>query len=757
MKYKRINLLTILILFIVGFTFGCGNKIENETLSNNQANNSNGTTTTDYIVKTIPLPDDFIAHRAQFTDDRIILSNSTRVLELDYNGNEISRTTLSVQERFDYVRLADDGVYWTVRIAYVDDARQVVESINIVCFDKEGNELERIVADGFQFGQNEPLVFPNQFIVDDDHIFIMSYHAAYVVDKAGQMIMEINAKGDVPKGDVDGYFTSLFSLKDGRVALSSYVSNNQTGNKSMIILVPDIEKKVIEETLINVGASFNDFVLTGMNGDALLCTVAMFQDFDMEKGELTLIIDCFKYGLVLGNLAGVAVLSDGSIVVAEKAGKETLERLVVHIPKNAPEEVIAKYGLPDEEVVYEEPIEKQVVTLSTLHYTERLSNYVFAFNRENKYYTIEVWDYNNGAFKYDEAQARLRFYADVTVGKVADINVTHGRSSSSFNVRNFYRDLNEFMDKDDDFDRTDYLPGMFEAMDVDGKIYELFPSFIIYGLQGKTADVGTDRGWTLDEFIELVESKPDSEYIIGGFSQRDFILMMVQYTFINPHTGKPRFDRDEFNKILAIAKRFPVESKDWSYEFYMGAKDGNPLLLHNQLWFESLHDEYMNFKEEITQKGYPMPYGNGLFFQPMGLFGITTRAQNPDGAWEFIKFIMDNYDVVHIPFGESVRLEKLNERIEWRKNYYNESVLFNSPDFFDQIPLSSVFSREYYEQKLEKGIAIYFEVNQVVRNNYVITSIILEEIESYLNGQKSADVVLDIIENRLGIYFAEQQ
>ena len=769
MKLGSFIFITLLLIIFIFFV-GCSKNVANDSLSDNRITNAS-TTTTDYIVKTIPLPDDFIAHRAQFTDDRIILSNSTRVLELDYNGNEINRTILTVRERFDNVKLADDGGYWAIAAVYDDNRR--LKNFNIVRFSDEGTELERIIADGSQFGQNEPRVAPNQFMVDGDHIYIMSFHATYMVDKLGQLVMEINAVGNTPKGDITAMFTSLFTLADKRIALSSFIQHNQTGTQSMVLLIPDVDKLEIEEVnILSICGDMNTFFITSQSGETFIGTKTEIQKFDLKTLELYFVIDCLRYNIDVARMAGVAVLSDGCIAIAERAGGEKIEHLTVFIPGNASEEITARYGMLEEETTYVEEKEKQIITLSTLFFDSIISHFVLEFNRTNKHYMIEVWDYSNGTRNFDIGEALTRFHTDIIAGRIADINAVFwwidgrpfGGTSSIYINQGMYADLNEFMANDPDFDKADYIPGMFEAMEVGGKIYELFPIFWDSILIGKKADLGTEIGWSLDEFAAFLESNPDSQYIIGGQGKREFILRMLQNEFINPHTGEAHFDRDEFKKILAVAERFPNESVDSSYVFSEGAKDGNPLLLGGSLgaMFSTVHVELESLDDEAAVKGWPSSRGNGLFFEPWMYFGITTKAKNPDGAWEFIKFALDYYDWkenarVLAPF-VPVKLSLLDEKIELEKADFSNRV-FGSRSFNDPgILHSNVIEREYFEQKIDEGATIIKnEIKMVRRNNDVIVNIILEEIDSYLGGQKSADVVLDIIENRLGIYFAEQQ
>jgi len=95
-------------------------------------------------------------------------------------------------------------------------------------------------------------------------------------------------------------------------------------------------------------------------------------------------------------------------------------------------------------------------------------------------------------------------------------------------------------------------------------------------------------GWTLDEFISFLDRKPDAKFIIGAMTREDFIATMIEYYFIDPETGRLKFDREAFLKILMTADRFPktnpIESDDYDWnDLWFGLKDGDPLLEQSSL------------------------------------------------------------------------------------------------------------------------------------------------------------------------------
>lgn len=411
--------------------------------------------------------------------------------------------------------------------------------------------------------------------------------------------------------------------------------------------------------------------------------------------------------------------------------------------------------------------EKKVIKLTAIDRADSwLPKLITDFNNNSEIYHVEITYYidgqriaiTDGTGGYLKAldEALTHFNIELTTGNIPDIIITPASmQTNSYILKGLFADLNEFMDNDPDFNRADYLPSLFEIFDRSGKMYELSPLFLIYAIQAKTADVGTDIFWTLDEFASFIESKPDSKYIIGEMSKRDFIIKMVQTLFINPVSGDIKFDRSEFYKILSIAEYFPDQPPQIDHtqinEFMQGAKDGNPLMIpyKGAGFFNPKLSEITYFEEETTIKGWPSHYNNGIQFSPTEYISIMQPAENPDGAWELLKYILNNakcsygiFTPVNLLLLEKMAEEELERWKMVEPRLQNESVI----EFADN------FSRE----DIDKTMTLYKAASGLNRDNLVISSIIDEEIASYLNGQKPADTIIDIIENRIAIYLAEQ-
>ncbi|MCL2052495.1 MAG: extracellular solute-binding protein, partial [Lachnospiraceae bacterium] len=567
-------------------------------------------------------------------------------------------------------------------------------------------------------------------------------HAVYVISKSGELVMEMKAEGENSRGG-EGLFLSLFKLKNGKIAAASYSFSSRSSEQVYLTQIPNLENNEIEEiTIPLMGTDSNGFFTTGGQADLLLCTNAGFYDYDLESGQQSIIFNALKYGITANSLHEVTILSDESIAIADwLSGKMRLARYVPYEPS-------------EEDEPYEE-IEKQALVLSTIEVDQWLSEYVADFNRINRYHHLEVRDYSDGG-RIDEDDALTRFHLDLISGNFPDIiKVSRFMPSNSYISKGIYADLNLFIENDSSFNKADYLPGLFEAMEADGKLYEIFPIFMLRVIYGKTADVGTEIGWTLDEFAAVLDANPDARYIIDTKTKGSFISDLVLESFVNPHTGKINFDRDEFVKILSVAERFPdtiPPEVDLAF-IDEGVKVGDPLLWQTSVmqFFDMMFMENLSFQDKVTLKGSPSPYGNGLSFFPYSYFGITEQAKNPEGAWEFLKFTLDYFDY-SIPIFLPVKLSLLDEQIEKDEKH------FNDPDSFKYNPPGSKRpGSTFSEIGADKIMEAIKATSKVRRTNNIISNIISEEVDSYLGGQKSADSVADIIENRIGIYLAEQE
>ncbi len=739
MKLKKAMcfLLSSMILLSVS---GCQKKQEQNSVDSLSENK--------YKAKNITIPNDLQPWQVKFTDSEVILfdTNGSGLTMIDYEGKIQSDISLPQGEWISCFDKTADGSYFAISSKYKEESDSISE-MNFIKLDASGTKTDSFEIDMDTFGKNEADAYAAGLLVDDaGNFYVQSSHVVYVFDKNGKYLFE-SAPADKNKDTNDVYTKSVFRLKDGRIASNSWEYVTSTNQFFAIINIFDIENKSTKEYRIDTTDLGNDCIAsTGIKYDMLISTNMGIYEYELETGSKTGIMNCLDYGIDVKNLAGYKLFPNGDIVCAVRDENWVINGITRYI----------KLDPSDANTT-----EKKTITIATLSADYWLSTYISDFNKNSEEYKIELKSYMEGAS--DSAEALKKFNTDIIAGNVPDIiarDLLNPIPATSYINKGLYADLYEFMDKDPSFNKDDYLTNAFTALENDGKLYEIFPMYMIETVAAKTSDVGNETGWTLDKFAEFLDTKPNASYIIDDYTKKDIIGKLVTNIFVDPKTNECHFDRAEFEKILKIAERFPANElgSDVNYsEFIMGCRNGDPVLSRIKLYrLNSIKEiEVFQMGEPMTFKGFPAPYGNGSYFQPCGLFAISSKAENPDGAWNFIKYMLDEYKddyKIYLPLKRSA-LEKLaNEAMDTNPENERE-VTFNTGD---SAPITLKVDANTAEDNAK--VMRLIESTVLVRNvDATLSSIINEEIGAYLSGQKTVDEVIDIIENRVNLYINEMK
>ena len=157
----------------------------------------------------------------------------------------------------------------------------------------------------------------------------------------------------------------------------------------------------------------------------------------------------------------------------------------------------------------EEVVEKQILTLGCCYIDSDVRTQVVQFNKTNEKYRIQIKDYSVYNTETDYEQAYTKLNTDIVSGNVPDILVLDSSLPlESYMSKGLFEDLYPYIDADEEMNRTDFLTSVFDAFSKDGKLYQLIPSFTVFTVVGKTADVGKETGWTLDDLNALMATKP---------------------------------------------------------------------------------------------------------------------------------------------------------------------------------------------------------------------------------------------------------
>lgn len=665
--------------------------------------------------------------------------------------------------RFSAVCVDGEGVISAVIKSYSD------ESFSLYRFSSDGAMLEKVdISSGIEEVCDGSSVLKGFIPLENGRYLIGGDDGAVIITADGEA--EAVFKDSTP-AEVS-YVSSLCQTADGRTFMAYTV---MTWNSMAVSLEEESELIELELEAGKLGERYhiatNGTFINGTDRyDLLIARESGLAGYNLETGETEVIIDWIKSGIDKNSIPmdTVNVFPDGRILCQNNAYKyhgrgsdlnydDVYISLLTEIP---PEE------LPD----------KKLIKLFALKIDSDIRQQILDFNRNNLEYEIELISYAD----YENGSERMNM--DMISGNVPDVLVL-GKDELGYDIladsyisKGLLANLYDFMKTDPDFDRSDYLENYFKAHEVGGKLYEIAPTFNITTLPGKTSRVGEKQGWTMEEFSALTSDMTGEEIL--GVYRKDYVLELFldncSDSYINRSKGKCYFDSDEFISVLKLCNKFLDEdpapdAQPYVYETARSLREDDQLLLDRRASAPSDIRilEKGDFGDSVTLKGFPCSKGNGSSFQDTwGVkFAISSKTAVPEGAWKFVRsFLSDEYQDMYAEqqtTGIPIKLSSIEKKFENEqkpfeyiggdgKTYYIEENNYYTGGSTIDIGYPD-------EADAEKAMKFIKSVETVQRRDRNLSVIVQEEASAYFAGQKSAEEVAKIIQNRVQNYIDENR
>ena len=413
--------------------------------------------------------------------------------------------------------------------------------------------------------------------------------------------------------------------------------------------------------------------------------------------------------------------------------------------------------------------EKEVLTYGAYYLSFFAERDITAFNRQSEKYRIEVKEYGEAG---DDTSAKVDlFAADLTGGNIPDIiDLTYCPLTLEKLVSlGVLEDLNPYLDGDDVIKREDYMESALKAYEREGKLYAMMPYYGVDVIVGKTSIVGEGKSWTVDDIMDLVDSKGSGTQLLPGADRWQILYLMCtmnQGLFVDRESGTCDFTGQEFGKILEFVKRFPAEANyDPSLE---QLRNGEILLYRDTVTSASQYQMYdFMFAEPVNLIGYPTFGDSGLTLSSNGTtVGMSASSENKEGVWEFIRFNVtkDRQENVGSPNGGFPILRSaLEKQFESdREPVYGKDENGAKKEMPKSTWASNMgsdnFTVEVYaatEEQTNRMMEMIETAQTGERMDQEILSIIMEESSGFFEGQKSVENVAEVIQNRVQLYLNE--
>ena len=558
-------------------------------------------------------------------------------------------------------------------------------------------------------------------------------------------------KSDLPLESV--YVQAMVATEDGTIIVSGY--DMEKGGTAIWRLDGESLTPLEVEGLNPYG---NTTLYPGAGSTVLMSDGMLLYSLDSITGQSTKLLSWLDSDINGNNVAGVAADGEDTVLVlltdySRDGGMSYELGVLTKTPADQ---------LP----------ERTILTLGAQYMDDTLQSAVIRFNRNSDTYRIILMDYSSYNTEDDFNAGAKQMDRDVIAGSGPDILSLSSGNTQKYIAKGALCDMAELMKKDGEISMDDLLSGPLQAFAKDGKIYGMPFSFGVSTMYASARLVGDRDHWTMAEMADVIGNLDPEVRVAMWTTKADFLTMITYQNigrFVDYGKSTCNFNTDEFKQLLEASSRLPENSDDLItseeemtyYGDEMQLLQAGDLLLSTSYCADSygLKNMYRLYLPEngIIRIGFPTDGGNGALLNINDGLAISARCKDPDGAWQFVKTMLSD-DVQEDQWSFPVTVNAFNKVMEEamkRDSYQDmngETVYVDSMGYIGDV--------EYRIGELTQEQADAFRDyinNAAVAGTYDqdIMNIITEEAAAYFAGDKTAEEVADLIQNRVTIYLGE--
>ena len=483
-------------------------------------------------------------------------------------------------------------------------------------------------------------------------------------------------------------------------------------------------------------------VFPGTSADFLLCDAVGVFHYDVDKGAPIPVFTYMDAGLGIERFRMVRQIDETHFAGIYYEGTDSVLGLFARTEARS---------------------DLQVIVLGVFHESDIPKDRILDFNRENNGYRISVKQYVSYSAEMD---AYAQFNMDILAGDMPDILVV----DSDAVLRNLIHkgllaDVGELIAEDAELSNVEFMENAFDALRVDGVLYQVAPAFAVDTFLAKKSLVGERTGWNGEEFARICQTLPEGMKVITEMSRREYLAAYMAACgneMIDYDSGACYFDSPEFTAALEFAASLPEEAESFyegEHSVYLQGSMFDSRYLENKVLLQPVSiirirdlcaringalgedGAYVGFPSESREGGVLRAYGTN--------FVLSGQSGHLDGAWAFARYLLtEEYQsgLLDRSGGLPTRRDVFEANVQDAAKF--EGFCFIN-DEYRKLP---ALTRE----QLDSAVAFIEGVQHVSFEDATVMNLIYEETEGYFQGQKDVESVVDVIQNRVGLYLQEQ-
>lgn len=632
-----------------------------------------------------------------------------------------------------------------VDMPVADDYEQT-RTLELICWNLSGEEQWRKSLLPENMSEGDYYYVERLVALDGGRMLVLSGTSMDIYGNDGTLT------ASVPR-DQEKYFDNMFRGRDGKLLVTSW---NDDGSDIMryALYTLDLETGKMGDPVQLPFSAYNYTISSSNRYDMLLRNSTGIYGYNLGDPEPTPIMNFINSDLATTSINGIVEISDTQFVGSYYDNLDNTQHAAVFTYMDPAE-------IPD----------KEVVSIATYWVDYQMRRRVIEFNKTSETYRITLNDYSQYSTTDDYMSGYTRLNNDILAGNTPDIIVIdQNMPVDSYIAKGVLADIYDFLDEDEELNREDYFQNIFDAYSVDGKLYSIVPDFYVQTVVGKTADVGSEPGWTMQELKQVLATKPEGTNIFESDTTRDgimwYVMMMALPQYMDMETGKCSFDSQGFMDLLEFLKEFPTESDPGAYEdpdywnnYQSQWRDGRTLLVVQTITEarDLIQLAHGTFGEPITFIGFPTESGNGSVINANNRYAISAKSRNKAGAWEFMRYYFtDEYqnESYYMPINKEIWMEHAKQAME-RYSWTDENGEVHYEDYTTWIGDTSIVIDPLSQEEVDALYEFVCSLDTAYYYDEDIVNIINEEAEAFFAGQKSVEQVAEIIQGRAQIYVDE--
>lgn len=396
--------------------------------------------------------------------------------------------------------------------------------------------------------------------------------------------------------------------------------------------------------------------------------------------------------------------------------------------------------------------EKKTLELAVWLYGDDtfLNESIVRFNQQSSEYRIVLRDRPEDIY-WEDYYTGLR--EEISDGGGPDLFVTSIVGIEDGTRQGYLRDLTEdFADLKGEMLESAWSNGI-----LDEKLYTIPYAFQLDTLSVEKNIVGEKTSWTLEELMQITRESGVDALMNADFSGP----YAFYYLGIVTEGNSGLIDWE--NKISRLNSPEAVALLEFSAE-YGSTGDKNVLAtweLISQL--QSMQDyETRLFAGDVDEKiyiGWPVENGECQHMMQCSDIAVNQACKYPEGAVEFLRFLVSEETQgqivehqTHLQCGFPVRKDSLKLMFDKAMDgYYNCDDKSITEQYFiigdEEVPVQPIS-----EESINQLWKVIENAKPKSNRTEAVFDMIYEETESYFAGDKSAQEVLDILQNRVQLY-----